>query len=138
VKQDNDGELRKRFAALRNAMDDRVPMFTSMRRRLEVHRLARRSTGSRVRLAMAAALILVITAISIARLAGPDDATGGTSLSDEILAGTWTAPTDFLLDFPGASYFRSVPRIGTDIGGSTQLMPTPPNSTRSPDSRNQS
>ena len=138
MNDDDDGDLRQRFVALRKTVSDRAPTFASTRNNVEERRPTTHPTAPRFRFAMAAALVLVTAAIAFSRMIGPSSTPAGSTLSEEVLAGNWIAPTDFLLDVPGASYLRTVPTIGAGVDSFAPRLPASPIGVRSPDSRNQS
>ena len=138
MSNNDDGDLRQRFSGLRTTVSDRAPTFASTRTKVDERRSMKHPTVPRVRFVMATALVLVLAAIAFSRMVSPSSAPAGSTLSEEVLAGNWTAPTDFLLDVPGASYLRTVPAIGLSVDSFATRLPASPSGVRSPDSRNQS
>jgi hypothetical protein len=100
MRQDDDADLRERFAALRAEDQSRAPAFDAVRRRL-VRRP--RPSALPVLLAAAAALLLSVGVRSMLRPVRP---------AIDLSVTTWRGPTDFLLRVPGEESLRTVPTLG--------------------------
>ena len=98
---DDDRELRDRFARLRHEDRSRVPAF-----RAPVAGEASKPMWP-IPIAIAAAIALI--AFVIARPDGPREA----SLHVDLGAASWQSPTDFLLNTPGRDMLRRVPAVGS-------------------------
>ena len=103
---DNDErELRERFARLRNEEGGAAPAFAALLRRPV--RQSRRAPGPRmVRWALAAAAVAVV-AVGLSRFRRPAPGYGV-----DLASTSWHGPTDFLLVFPEDASLRTVPRLG--------------------------
>jgi hypothetical protein len=99
----DDDPLRLRFHALAGEDDVTAPPF-------RVPARATRGRWPATRLAYAAAAVLAVAggAGYAWRALRP-----GPPYPIDLSAVTWNGPTDFLLDTPGASLLRELPRIGT-------------------------
>jgi hypothetical protein len=100
---DDDRELRRLFARLKQEDRVRVPSF-----RTPVARESRRwAWGGRV--AVAAAIVLIALVLAL------PDRTPRTTAHQVVDLGTtaWQSPTDFLLITPGSELLRSVPTVGS-------------------------
>lgn len=104
--EDNDRELRQRFARLRDEEKQGAPDFSSLLRR-PVGKRQHRTGGQRlVWLGLAAAAVLIV-AIGLSRTRRSDPGYGV-----DLASTTWHGPTDFLLVFPDDPGLRTVPRLG--------------------------
>jgi hypothetical protein len=105
--QSDDAALRVRFRALAEAEAESAPPFA---RTPSCPRVDRRQVAVRVRLTVGVvAAVLALAAVGYAwraRLARP------VPFPIDLAAVTWTGPTDFLLETPGAGLLRDVPTIG--------------------------
>ena len=100
----DDEELRGRFAALRREEGALAPTFRGTLAAARAHPRPRPHAG-RLGFAAAAALVLVGLGVILT--------VGGRHRTPVDLAGVRVhAPTDFLLQLPGAELLRVVPRLG--------------------------
>ena len=111
---DDDRDLRARFAALREADQAAAAPFDTLLGAAE-RRQRRHSLAPRVA-AIAAALVLIAGgALSIVdhhrRMSQRAPATALVRL--DLRSTWWRAPTDFLLDTPGDRLLRTVPALGS-------------------------
>ena len=97
---DDDRELKDRFARLRHEDRSSVPTF----RAPVVGRTARPAWLIPIAVAAAIALIVFVTA--------RPDGSADPSLHVDLGAASWRSPTDFLLDTPGREMLRRVPAVG--------------------------
>lgn len=106
MKEDDDRELRDRFAALRENDRRRVPGFatTVARARARAGRPSRRLLLAGAALAAAVAGFLVI--VIHQPLSRPTPTPAVPSITD------WKSPTDFLLATPGREVLGAPPRLG--------------------------
>ena len=118
----DDPEIRRRFAALRDENGARTPGFE------EVLRRDRPKPYIGMRVLAVACLVVAATIVTLLRTSheltssAPDIA--GLSLA------RWRAPTDFLLDTPGRELLYAVPRIGE--ADALDLFPNPHSGPRRP------
>jgi hypothetical protein len=121
--EDEDRELRRRFAAQRREELETAPPF----RRVWAAARAKRPPRPRVRLAVAAAVALTFVALLWLRPDTGPAPESGTSLS----IAQWRSPTDFLLATPGSELLSTVPALGGPAirGLSLPLPPPEPSST---------
>jgi hypothetical protein len=96
----NDDDLRDAFVRLREADSRAIPPFR-----------VRTSAGRPMRLAVAAAMLLLV--VSVVWLTRPQHHEPLTTSS----LSTWQAPTDFLLDTPGRELLNSTPQLKPEIPG---------------------
>ena len=97
----DDIELRRRFAALREEDAVGIPPFGMPVRRPRPRRLP-------VGLAAAAAALVVAGALWLSRVPERDALA---ALGIDLGETTWTSPTDFLLNTPGAEFFGDLPTL---------------------------
>ena len=115
---ENENELRRRFAQLREADKDRAPGFAQTYGRARAPKSGR--APLRVwPLVFGAAAAVVIAALSLAygRSFSPAAATPAIA--------TWRAPTDVLLQTPGSELLGAMPALGTSI--LDEIIPVPSN-----------
>jgi hypothetical protein len=118
----DDPDIRKRFAALRDEDRSRAPAFEEV--------LRRGPRQPHISPALAAAACLVVGAAIVAVLHTAHEPTASTPGGAVATLALWRAPTDFLLDTPGRELLYAVPRIGeTDA---LNPFPTPHGSPRRP------
>lgn len=112
----DDAELRKRFAALRDEELARIPGFEQVVRRMRL----RPHMGLRA-LAVSAALVVlgIATVPHIFREPTPP-------APDVVVPSLaqWRAPTDFLLNTPGRELLQAIPHIGESLSDEFTLRPT--------------
>lgn len=117
-RDDMDGDLRERFARLREDERARAGSFPRVRARSSGER-QRRWTPS-IRVAMAAAAVVAfafVTATSLSDRRGTASvARGSMPALSALPVGSWEAPTDFLLETPGAPLLNTLPSIGRTRG----------------------
>ena len=100
---DDDRELRDRFAQLRREDRARIPSFQTP--------VARKRPGWTwpTRIAVAAAAVLIAFV-----LARPDRPARDVGLEIvDLGVAAWRSPTDFLLVTPGSEWLRTVPAVGS-------------------------
>lgn len=101
-------DLSRDFERLRDEDLSLAPPFDSTR--LAGAPLRR---ASRLAVGLAAAAVLAVTGVWLTRSTGVDEA--GTGLAAVLTSGphaSWAAPTDFLLQLPGADLLRTTPALG--------------------------
>jgi len=101
----NDHDLGERFHALRREDAAGAPPFNAM---LAAAR-ARRAGPPRRRTVWLAAAAVVAACVGLALLFTRPHRHGVTI---DLAAVRWEAPTDFLLDLPGAALLRALPKLG--------------------------
>ena len=104
----DENELRRRFAQLREADQERAPSFTHTYGRAR----SRQSRGATLRvrtLVLGVAATVAIAALWIARTRSfsPPDPTPTIA--------TWRAPTDVFLPTSGGEVLRAMPALGTSV-----------------------
>ena len=99
---DDDRDLRERFARLRQEDRARTPSFRAIDARVAPRRM-----WSPRRVVIAAAIIVI--ALLLARA----DRTPGNLAPQVVDLGAWRSPTDFLLITPGSEFLRTVPAVGS-------------------------
>jgi hypothetical protein len=111
----DDAELRKRFAALRDEELARIPGFEQVVRRVRLGPYM----GLRA-LTVSAALVVVaiVTVPHIFREPTPVPEVVVPTLAQ------WRAPTDFLLNTPGRDVLHTIPQIGEPLSDEFTLRPT--------------
>ena len=114
----DEGELRRRFAQLREADRDRAPSFAQTYGR----RRARRSWRARVR--ARPIVIGAAAAVAIAAVWLTYSRSFATSAATPTIA-TWRAPTDVLLRTPGSELLAARPALGASVLDT--MIPTPSN-----------
>jgi hypothetical protein len=122
----DDLEIRKRFAALRDEDRARTPGLEKVLRR------ARPKSYIGLRALAATAGVLVAAAIVSVLHSSHDLTASAPGIAGPSLA-HWRAATDFLLDTPGRELLYAVPRIGE--ADALDLFPTPHSSPRRPTGR---
>jgi hypothetical protein len=110
----SDEGLRERFQALRETEAAEATSFEETLARAEVRGASPRSRWlwAPAAAAAAAALWLVLALPGSSPRPAPLD------------PGTWTMPTDVLLEVPGTELLREVPAIGTEIDGPSAPLRT--------------
>ena len=100
---DDDQELRKLFARLKDEDRGRTPSFRAPALRV--------APGWRPLARVALAAAVVVIAVVLAR----PDQTPRMTVHPAVYLGTtaWRSPTDFLLSTPGSELLRSVPAVGS-------------------------
>lgn len=106
MSEEQEHELRERFARLRHEEGGAAPEFGALLRR-PVNQPPRRATGPRLTRLLLAAAVLAIIAIGLSRIRRPDPA-----YAIDLSSTRWRGPTDFLLVFPDDESLRTVPRLG--------------------------
>jgi hypothetical protein len=119
----DDLEIRRRFAALREEDRARTPGFE------EVLRRARPTPYIGLRVLAPAACLIVAAAI-VTVLHTSHDLTSSVPGIAGLSLAHWRAPTDFLLDTPGREVLYAVPRIGE--ADALDPFPNPRSSPRRP------
>jgi hypothetical protein len=124
----DDDDLRRAFAAERRREAGQAPDLSQVLARAQRPRPAR--VGWMPRLAVAAVLgAAALFVLHFATLSPPPPRPSPPLL----LAGDWTAPTDFLLRTPGLEILETTPRIGS--GSTLSLIPGPDASAPAPRQR---
>lgn len=116
----NDQQLHALFQQARREEAEAAPAFAATLARARAARRPRR-----LRAGLVAALAIAGGIVALLILRGRPDMTAAGPV--DLAAVRWTAPTDFLLETPGAELLRTVPRIAivgtvaavedTDTGG---------------------
>ena len=122
----DDLEIRKRFAAMRDENGANTPGFEEVLQRVP----PKPYIGPRV-LAPAACLVVAAAIVTVLRTS-PDHTASAPDIAGLSLA-QWRAPTDFLLDTPGRELLYAVPRIGD--ADTLDLFPNPHTGPRRPTSQ---
>lgn len=120
----DDNELRRQFAELRDADNDRAPAFAQIygraRTRASLLRTSRLRKTPRLRpLVLAAAAAVVVVALVLARGRSTTPSTTTPAIA------TWRAPTDVLLQTPGSELLGVMPALSKSI--LDEMIPTPSN-----------
>ena len=111
----DENELRRRFARLREADQERAPSFVQTYGRAHAQRRSRAALRTRTLVVGAAAAVLLAAVwMNRARSHSPDFAPTIT---------TWSAPTDVLLRIPGSEVLGAMPALGTSVLDT--MIPTP-------------
>ena len=115
-RNDMDGDLRERFARLREYERARAGSFLRVRARSSRER--HWTLSLRVVLSAAAVVALAfVTATSLSDRGGSSSLPGSSGNTLAALpVGSWDAPTDFLLETPGTQLLNSMPSIGRTRG----------------------
>jgi hypothetical protein len=104
---DDESELRRRFAQLREADRERAPSFAQTYGRARAPRSSRETL--RLRPLLIAAAAAAIAAVWLARVPS-------LSRSEVIPAiATWRAPTDVFLRTPGSELLGAMPALGASV-----------------------
>ena len=103
----DESEIRRRFARMREADEERAPSFAQTHGRANAQRRPRATLRARTLVAGAAAVI-VVAAVWMAR---------GRSVPPEPTPTimTWSAPTDVLLRTPGSELLGAMRALGTSV-----------------------
>ena len=104
MSEDNETELRERFARLRQEEGSAAPEFGALLRR-PVPPRGRSPRLARLVFAAAAVVAVIVIGVSRSRRPAPEY---GVDLSST----GWRGPTDFLLVLPEDETLRTVPRLG--------------------------
>ncbi len=123
---DSDAALRARFRTLAVAEAEAAPPFTPPPP-APPPQVATWRAALRPRLAVgAAAVVLALAALGYARWAWR---ARPVPFPIDLAAVTWTGPTDFLLETPGAALLRDVPTIGIRYDTGRSDAPLAPDDT---------
>jgi hypothetical protein len=123
---ESDAALRARFRSLAAAEAEAAPPFTPPPRPAPL-RVATRRAALRPRLVVGtAAAVLALAALGYARWAWR---ARPVPFPIDPAAVTWTGPTDFLLETPGAALLRDVPTIGIRYDTGRSDAPLAPDDT---------
>jgi hypothetical protein len=115
---ENENELRRRFAQLREADRDRAPGFTQTYGRARAPKSGRATLRVRpLVLGAAAAVAMAVVWLAETRSFSPSAATPTVA--------TWRAPTDVLLQTPGSELLGEMPALGRSI--LDEMIPIPSN-----------
>ncbi len=120
---DEDRDLRRRFAALRRQELEAVPPF----RRVWAAARARRRPRPRVRFAVAAVALAILGLLWLR----PDTRPAPESGTSPSIA-QWRSPTDFLLATPGRELLSTVPALGSPAIPGLGLPVPPPKPSTTP------
>ena len=114
----DESELRRRFAQLREADQERAPSFAQTYSRARARRNWRATLRVRPLVIGAAAAVAIATIwLAQARSLSPSTATPTIA--------TWRAPTDVLLQTPGSELLGAMPALGRSI--LDKMIPVPSN-----------
>ena len=117
-RDDLDGDLRERFAHLRE--DERARAGSFLRVRTRFGQPGKHRSAPSIRVIMTAAAVVAFAVITVTtlgdrrRTASVDPAFMTTR--SVLPVGSWDAPTDFLLKTPGAQFLNTLPAIGRTSG----------------------
>ena len=114
----DDGEIRNRFAQLREADRVRAPGFAQTYARARSHR-SRRAIRRVRPLVIGAAAAVVIAAVWMTNARSFSPSTSTPTIA------TWRAPTDVLLRTPGSELLGAMPALGASVLDT--MIPTPSN-----------
>ncbi len=110
---DQDPELRGRFARLRREDEAGAPKFAASLREAERARGGRPLEKKLAWGVAAGAAVVMVVALGVAqRWLQWRDSPAGPAHALEASILDWTAPTDFLLETPGAELLRTTPALG--------------------------
>ena len=129
---DADDDLRESFGRLRSADQAEAPSFASLAARRHGARSGAVSAWLRVGAAAAGLAVAAYGVRAALTWTGhANEPARAQSLAAELLSPTavrWNAPTDFLLDVPGARLLRTAPSFGWGANWLTPLPggPAPP------------
>ena len=103
----DDSEIRRRFARLREADQERAPSFAQTYGRAHAQRRPRATLRART-LVVGAAAAVAVAAVWLARTrsVSPD-------FTPTIM--TWSAPSDVLLRIPGSEVLGAMPALGASV-----------------------
>jgi len=104
VSQSKDKDLADRFAAMRRAERAAAPAFANVRARA----IRRRSLRAPLAIGLAAAVAAIVIGVLASR-----NRVEQAPVGIDLRAGSWTGPTDFLLDTPGHWMLRDLPEIAS-------------------------
>ncbi|MBC7790041.1 MAG: hypothetical protein H7Z74_08845 [Anaerolineae bacterium] len=117
-REDMDGDLRERFARLRE--DERVRAGSFLRVRTRSSRALDRGWTASMRVVMAAAAVIAFAFVTVTRVSDRRGTAsvvpGAVTAMSALPIGSWDAPTDFLLKTPGAQLLNTLPSIGRTRG----------------------
>lgn len=118
-----DRDLRARFEALSREVEAHMPGY-ALARSAGIP-AARRRRWPTLALAAAAALAVLGGTLVLSHRSSRRDRDALAALRLDLAAVTWVAPTDFLLETPGAVYLRTVPTFRADATPPRLLRPRP-------------
>jgi hypothetical protein len=103
----DESDIRRRFARLREADQERAPSFARIYERAHAHRPPRATLRARTLVVGAAAMVAIAT-VWLARTRSVTS-----ELTPTIM--TWSAPTDVLLRTPGRELLGVMPALGASV-----------------------
>lgn len=104
----DESDLRRRFAQLREADQERAPSFAQTYGRARARRSSRATLRVRPLVIGAAAAVAIAAAwLSYSRSFSPSAVTPAIA--------TWRAPTDVFLRTPGSELFGAMPALGASV-----------------------
>lgn len=117
-RDDMDGDLRERFARLRE--DERARAGSYLRVRTRLGRARQHRWTPSIRVIMTAAAVVALAVVTVTTLGDRREtasvAPAFTTTRSVLPVGSWDAPTDFLLNTPGAQLLNTLPSIGRTSG----------------------
>ena len=117
-RDDTDGDLRERFARLRE--DERARAGSYLRVRTRIGRAQQYRWTPSIRVIMTAAAAIALAVVTVTTLGDRREtasvAPAITTPRSVLPVGSWDAPTDFLLNTPGAQLLNTLPSIGRTSG----------------------